>query len=69
MNKEETHKEFEDTLQELKFDFDKLKYGKKVDEEKLAFNIIMASALGAKLVDEYGFDRDTISDRIDEVLG
>lgn len=69
MNKEETHKAFENVLQELKFDFDKLKYGKKVDEEKLAFNIIMASALGAKLVDEHGFDRDTISDRIDKVLG
>lgn len=69
MNKEETHKEFEDTLQELKFAFDKLKDGKKVDEETVAFNIIKASALGAKLVDEHGFDRDTISDRIDEVLG
>lgn len=69
MNKEETHKEFEDILQELAHDFEQLKKGNKVNEEKVAFNIIMASALGAQLVDKHGFDRDAISDRIDEVLG
>lgn len=68
MNKEQVNEEFENVLADLANDFNTLRNGGKVDENALVIKMFTASALGAKLVDEFGVAQEAVSKRIDDVL-